>query len=93
MTPKKKGARKNSRHSTKKARPIRYNDLPELEWIAIGHDGIVAHAPTLNELDAILGGRPSTETIVFSRVFPRCPQAWGVWGGFAPVRHPRPRPS
>jgi hypothetical protein len=76
MAPAKKSARKGGRPSTKASRPIRYADLPEMEWIAIVRDEIVAHAPTLKELGAIVERRADHNIVVFSRVFPRGPQAW-----------------
>ena len=76
MAPAKKDARTGGRLSTKAPRPIRYADLPELEWIAIAGNEIVAHAPTLKELTRMVDERDDHAIVVFSRVFPRGPQAW-----------------
>ena len=76
MAPPKKNARKGGRGGTKASRPIRYAVLPELEWIAIAGDEIIAHAPTLKKLDAIVESRDDLGTVVFSRVFPRGPGVW-----------------
>lgn len=76
MAPTKKGARKSAARTRRPAGPVRYADLPEMEWIAIARDEIVAHAPTFKELRRMVNERDDHATVVFSRVFPRGPQAW-----------------
>lgn len=68
--------RPRKRSATKRRTPIRYADLPELEWIALTNDGIVAHAPKLKDLVRIVDEQHAGETVVFSRVFPRGPAIW-----------------
>jgi hypothetical protein len=74
-TRKRKGAGRALRRDDGKG-PFAYERLPEMEWIAIRRDEIVAHASTLKELDAMVKQRPDREFVVFSRVFPRRPAIW-----------------
>jgi len=76
MTRSKKGGRTRGARGPKPAGAVRYSELPEMEWIAIVRDEIVAHARTFKEVRQMVAARQDHANVVFSRVLPRGPQAW-----------------
>jgi hypothetical protein len=48
-------------------------DLPEGEWIALVDGRIVAHAPTVREIDTLAREMKIESRVIISRVLPRGP--------------------